>query len=111
MKHTPKDHPDHEQLQIAVQVMIDVASSINERKRKFENLNLIAEWQVNVESWQVRKLDILALFSSVCRIQLLTVRKIAKKRIKCIATPKPKRFNEEGNRFGTFNLVERWKFP
>jgi len=52
LKHTPKEHPDHNQLQFAVQTMKDVASSINEKKRKFENFNWIAEWQLNVESWQ-----------------------------------------------------------
>ena len=54
LKHTPPDHPDHEPLQAAVQVMRDVASSINERKRKVENLSSIAEWQLGVEAWQVR---------------------------------------------------------
>ena len=54
LKHTPKEHPDHNQLQFAVQTMKDVASSINEKKRKFENFNWIAEWQLNVESWQVK---------------------------------------------------------
>ncbi len=54
MKHTPSDHADHEPLQAAVQVMRDVASSINERKRKFENLTSLAEWQLNIDSWQVR---------------------------------------------------------
>lgn len=60
LKHTPQEHPDHDQLQIAAQVMKDVASSINENKRKFENLNGIAEWQLNVDSWQVRSILSLA---------------------------------------------------
>eukprot|EP00794_Sanderia_malayensis_P011309 gene11309-12491_t len=52
LKHTATDHADHEPLQAAVQVMRDVASSINERKRKFENLSNLAEWQLGLDNWQ-----------------------------------------------------------
>lgn len=33
--------------------MKDVASLINERKRKVESINKIARWQSTIESWEV----------------------------------------------------------
>ncbi|XP_065056008.1 spermatogenesis-associated protein 13-like [Rhopilema esculentum] len=52
LKHTPVEHPDYGHLQLAVHEMKEVASLINERKKKFEDLNSIAEWQLSVEAWQ-----------------------------------------------------------
>lgn len=33
--------------------MREVASSINEKKRKVENIKKIAEWQLGIEQWEV----------------------------------------------------------
>ena len=36
--------------------MREVASSINEKKRKVENIKKIAEWQLGIEQWEVSTL-------------------------------------------------------
>ena len=53
--------------------MKDVASSINEMKRKVEKLGNLAEWQLTVDGWEVRSLLIVAfheLLSGHCWLKL-----------------------------------------
>ena len=37
----------------ALEAMREVASNINEKKRKVENIKKIAEWQLGIEQWEV----------------------------------------------------------
>ncbi|XP_074633352.1 uncharacterized protein LOC141892102 [Acropora palmata] len=51
-KHTKPSHKDYEKVSQALETMKDVASLINERKRKVESINKIARWQSTIESWE-----------------------------------------------------------
>ena len=55
LKHTHDDHRDYENIQQALYAMREVASFINERKRRMEYLEVIHKWQSTVEHWQVRQ--------------------------------------------------------
>jgi len=46
-------HPDFTQLTAAVDVMRDITSLVNERKRKMESTEKLIEWQSSVAQWQV----------------------------------------------------------
>ena len=46
------DHPDYPMVVQAKKAMANVAELINERKRRNENLQKIAQWQVKIEDWQ-----------------------------------------------------------
>jgi len=50
-------HPDSRQLTAAVDVMRDITSLVNERKRKMESIEKLIKWQNSVAQWQVRALD------------------------------------------------------
>ncbi|ELT97753.1 hypothetical protein CAPTEDRAFT_180035 [Capitella teleta] len=52
LKHTRPEHPDYEPLKEALDTMKQIALLINERKRKMESLEKLAEWQDTVENWQ-----------------------------------------------------------
>ena len=53
LKYTSHTHRDYENIQQALYTMKDVASFINERKRRMEYLEIIHKWQSTVEQWQV----------------------------------------------------------
>ena len=52
IKHTTVDHPDFKQLLEAQTCMQNVASLINERKRRLENINKLAMWQLSIANWK-----------------------------------------------------------
>ncbi|KAM9816965.1 spermatogenesis-associated protein 13-like [Neosynchiropus ocellatus] len=52
LKCTPKEHDDYTAVSEACHLMRNVAVYINERKRRFESVNSVAEWQVGVHHWQ-----------------------------------------------------------
>ncbi|KAG1954254.1 spermatogenesis-associated protein [Pimephales promelas] len=51
LKYTPKDHSDHEGVCAAHKAMKNVASLINEGKRRLESIDTIAHWQVAILHW------------------------------------------------------------
>src|SRR6218665_578974 len=55
IKYTWPSHPDYASLQVALETMKEIASLINERKRKMESLEKLAHWQTTVAAWQVSK--------------------------------------------------------
>lgn len=52
--------------------MKNVARLINERKRRLENIDKIAQWQSSIEDWEVR--DVLSPASQCCVVPLLPSR-------------------------------------
>uniref|UniRef100_A0A672J2W3 Uncharacterized LOC115394626 n=1 Tax=Salarias fasciatus TaxID=181472 RepID=A0A672J2W3_SALFA len=52
LKYTPKDHSDHSGVSQAHEAMKNVASLINERKRRLESIDTIAHWQVSILRWE-----------------------------------------------------------
>uniref|UniRef100_A0A8B9K361 Uncharacterized LOC103031078 n=1 Tax=Astyanax mexicanus TaxID=7994 RepID=A0A8B9K361_ASTMX len=52
LKYTPKDHSDYEGVCNAYEAMKNVASLINERKRRLESIDTIAHWQVAILNWE-----------------------------------------------------------
>ncbi|XP_030625780.1 spermatogenesis-associated protein 13 [Chanos chanos] len=52
LKYTPKDHSDYRGVCDAHETMKNVASLINERKRRQESIDTIAHWQVSILSWE-----------------------------------------------------------
>ncbi|XP_062841656.1 spermatogenesis-associated protein 13 [Trichomycterus rosablanca] len=52
LKYTPKDHSDHTGVCQAYEAMKNVASLINERKRRLESIDTIAHWQVSILHWE-----------------------------------------------------------
>ena len=56
LKYTRAEHPDYNLLQKALESMKQIAVLINERKRKMESIEKLAEWQESVEDWQVKRL-------------------------------------------------------
>lgn len=53
LKLTPPEHEDYHPVQQALNAMRDVASYINERKRRIEYAEILHKWQKTVENWQV----------------------------------------------------------
>ncbi|XP_051910452.1 spermatogenesis-associated protein 13 isoform X1 [Hippocampus zosterae] len=52
LKYTPKDHRDHGGVSDAYEAMKNVASLINEKKRRLESVDAIAHWQVAILRWE-----------------------------------------------------------
>ncbi|KAM9333538.1 uncharacterized protein spata13 [Pholidichthys leucotaenia] len=52
LKYTSKDHSDHSGVSKAYEAMKNVASLINERKRRLESIDTIAHWQVAISDWE-----------------------------------------------------------
>ncbi|XP_023272679.1 uncharacterized protein LOC111662895 isoform X1 [Seriola lalandi dorsalis] len=52
LKYTPKDHSDYGGVSKAYEAMKNVASLINERKRRLESVDAIAHWQVAILHWE-----------------------------------------------------------
>ncbi|CAF1373512.1 unnamed protein product [Rotaria sordida] len=52
LKYTLYEHKDYNNIQQALNTMRDVASYINERKRRMEYIEIIHKWQHTVECWQ-----------------------------------------------------------
>ncbi|KAL2085198.1 hypothetical protein ACEWY4_018518 [Coilia grayii] len=63
LKYTPKDHSDHRCVSDAYEAMKNVASLINERKRRLESIDTIAQWQVSILRWEGE--DVLARSSEL----------------------------------------------
>ncbi|XP_067949089.1 rho guanine nucleotide exchange factor 4-like [Watersipora subatra] len=63
LKYTSADHEDYPHLQEAFIAMKDIAMLINERKRKLESMQKVAEWQAGVDDWQGQ--DMLAVSSEL----------------------------------------------
>eukprot|EP01137_Pigoraptor_chileana_P033941 Opistho-2@25721 len=52
LKYTPEGHPDHANVNAALDGMKEVAMLINETKRRMENLEKISEWQHTIDGYQ-----------------------------------------------------------
>jgi len=64
LKYTSNEHKDYNNIEQAFNTMRDVASYINERKRRMEYVEIIHKWQNTVEGWQVRyRFQIISLSS------------------------------------------------
>uniref|UniRef100_A0A670Z1M7 Rho guanine nucleotide exchange factor 9 n=1 Tax=Pseudonaja textilis TaxID=8673 RepID=A0A670Z1M7_PSETE len=53
LKYTAQDHSDYRYVAAALAVMRNVTQQINERKRRLENIDKIAQWQASVLDWEV----------------------------------------------------------
>nr|XP_040023460.1 uncharacterized protein spata13 isoform X2 [Gasterosteus aculeatus aculeatus] len=70
LKYTPKDHSDYSGVSKAYEAMKNVASLINERKRRLESVDAIAHWQVAILHWEGS--DVLELSSDLIHSGELT---------------------------------------
>ncbi|XP_063088590.1 spermatogenesis-associated protein 13 isoform X3 [Cavia porcellus] len=52
LKYTTTEHRDYGDIKAAYEAMKKVACLINERKRKLESVNKIAQWQVSIVGWE-----------------------------------------------------------
>uniref|UniRef100_A0A8C2V5S4 Spermatogenesis-associated protein 13 n=1 Tax=Chinchilla lanigera TaxID=34839 RepID=A0A8C2V5S4_CHILA len=52
LKYTTPEHSDYSDIKAAYEAMKNVACLINERKRKLESINKIAQWQVSIVGWE-----------------------------------------------------------
>ncbi|XP_005991256.3 uncharacterized protein ARHGEF4 isoform X2 [Latimeria chalumnae] len=52
LKYTNPQHRDYKDVEAALNAMKNVAKLINERKRRLENIDKIAQWQSSIEDWE-----------------------------------------------------------
>lgn len=52
LKYTDRSHPDYEHIKSAVDEMKAVAQTVNERKRRVENIHFIGKWRRSVDNWE-----------------------------------------------------------
>nr|XP_046226595.1 uncharacterized protein arhgef4 isoform X2 [Scatophagus argus] len=52
LKYTNPQHRDYKDVEAALTAMKNVARLINERKRRLENIDKIAQWQSSIEDWE-----------------------------------------------------------
>ncbi|XP_060741090.1 rho guanine nucleotide exchange factor 9b isoform X4 [Tachysurus vachellii] len=52
LKYTAEEHSDYRYVAAALAVMRNVTQQINERKRRLENIDKIAQWQASVLDWE-----------------------------------------------------------
>ncbi|XP_020319233.1 rho guanine nucleotide exchange factor 9-like isoform X1 [Oncorhynchus kisutch] len=52
LKYTVQEHSDYRYVAAALAVMRNVTQQINERKRRLENIEKIAQWQASVLDWE-----------------------------------------------------------
>ncbi|XP_052355769.1 uncharacterized protein LOC118378312 isoform X2 [Oncorhynchus keta] len=52
LKYTNPQHRDYRDVEAALNAMKNVARLINERKRRLENIDKIAQWQCSIEDWE-----------------------------------------------------------
>ncbi|MBN3320530.1 ARHG4 factor, partial [Atractosteus spatula] len=52
LKYTNPQHRDYKDVEAALNAMKNVARLINERKRRLENIDKIAQWQSSIEDWE-----------------------------------------------------------
>lgn len=53
LKYTSESHPDRPAVEAAVEAMRQVATHINEGKRRLENIGRIGKWQESIDGWKV----------------------------------------------------------
>lgn len=54
---------DYKDVEAALNAMKNVARLINERKRRLENIDKIAQWQSSIEDWEVNDRSIMGVDS------------------------------------------------
>ena len=56
LKHTPDDHPERINLEMAVEKMLEACSEVNERKREYEEIEKqTLQVQLLLEPWSCKK--------------------------------------------------------
>lgn len=64
-------HSDYRYVAAALAVMRNVTQQINERKRRLENIDKIAQWQASVLDWEVGPLSTVVWGGPTCLLNKL----------------------------------------